>query len=369
MHENFLRLKEKILPSSSIIGVYFDKFLYFLNILRFRGLSEFLWESRIFLLLRINSNYFDSKMCSKIKMCLRIKKASSMNFLSLLNLRYHKKLTNIDQKIKQASPEEIVQLFEEIPLDIFGILSLTKPAEFPNIANFFPDMPAEELQKQWVGESGFNLLIQTINFISLLISYYNKYCKTPIRNAKVLDYGCGWGRMLRILYKYIPTTNLYGVDPNKDIIETCKKNKLGGNIGICDYIPKDLPFEDVQFDLIFAYSIFTHLSEKCHKAVLKVLYERLKKNGIMIITIRPRFFWDIAPYFDEEMRQKAKEIHDRYGYAFLAHDYEPINGEVTYGDTSITFKYIQDNWKDWKLIRKEFVLIDPYQLICVLKKR
>jgi trans-aconitate methyltransferase len=36
---------------------------------------------------------------------------------------------------------------------------------------------------------------------------------TRLSDARVLDYGCGRGRLTRLLYKYIPYSRLYALDP------------------------------------------------------------------------------------------------------------------------------------------------------------
>jgi len=42
------------------------------------------------------------------------------------------------------------------------------------------------------------------------------------RNTKLLDFGAGFGRYLKMFSKYIDTSNLYGVEIDKDCIEKIK---------------------------------------------------------------------------------------------------------------------------------------------------
>jgi hypothetical protein len=55
------------------------------------------------------------------------------------------------------------------------------------------------------------------------------------------------------------------------------------------------------------------------------------------------------------------------GFAFTPHDREKIDGEVTYGDTSISDEYIQRNWKNWRTVGTDNFLQDPFQKMIFLK--
>jgi SAM-dependent methyltransferase len=58
-------------------------------------------------------------------------------------------------------------------------------------------------------------------------------------------------------------------------------------------MPKDAPFPGVKFDLIYAFSVFTHLAEKTSKVVLSACRRSLKDDGLLALTIRPAAYWDV----------------------------------------------------------------------------
>jgi hypothetical protein len=60
-------------------------------------------------------------------------------------------------------------------------------------------------------------------------------------------------------------------------------------------------------------------------------------------------------------------LHDEKGFAFKPHNRTPIDGDITYGDTSMTLKYFEDNFPQWKIAAVECNDIDPYQVILFLK--
>jgi len=274
------------------------------------------------------------------------------------------RLQQINKRIVSAPPDEIPLLLDEISIEAFGTLLLDVPSKYLNIRAFFPSMPSDDIQDQWTGNHGVELLALSLAFIKTLITGYRELTGKDVKSSTVLDYGCGWGRLIRLLYKYVPYDKIYGVDPWDKSIDLCRQHGVKANLAICDYVPYTLPFER-QFDLIFAFSVFTHLSEKTAKTVLSTLRSYIREDGLLAITIRPKKYWLLYERgnFKEEMYQR----HEKDGFAFLPHHRKPIDGDITYGDASISSVYIEKNFPQWNLIRAITNRVDPYQTIVFLR--
>jgi SAM-dependent methyltransferase len=180
----------------------------------------------------------------------------------------------------------------------------------------------------------------------------------------MLDYGCGWGRQLRLMYKYIPFDRIYGVDPWDKSIEICHSCRLKGNLAISEYVPTSLPFERT-FDLIYAFSVFTHLSERTALRVLSTLRRYIADGGLLFITIRPREYWNV--HGDGSLSPEKLAEHDSRGFAFFPHGREPIDGDITYGDTSLTLDWLRQAQSDWLIDSTEYSMGDSLQVIVTLK--
>jgi 2-polyprenyl-3-methyl-5-hydroxy-6-metoxy-1,4-benzoquinol methylase len=278
--------------------------------------------------------------------------------------KVEKTLHYIDKKISDVQLSEIPTLFENVSLDIFGRLLLTVPEKYPNMMAFFPAMPPNAVQQSWTGTHGPALLMQSLAFIDTLIEGYIEIIGKPLKNSTILDYGCGWGRLIRLLYKYTPVNNIYGVDPWEKSIDLCKQYGVKANLAVSDYVPKALPFE-IKFDLIFAFSVFTHLSEKTAKVVLSTLRHYISEDGLLVITIRPKEYW--AFHKQGKLKDGMFRMHDENGFAFTPHYREPIDGDVTYGDASISLKYIEENYSQWDLVKTITNQGDLYQKILFLR--
>ena len=109
---------------------------------------------------------------------------------------------------------------------------------------------------------------------------------TDLQNKKILDWGCGPGRIVRHLPSIIGNgCEYYGTDYNKDSIEWCSKNLREINFNN-NPLNADLPYPDNFFDAIYGISIFTHLSEKMHFEWSKELLRVLAPNGILFVTMQ-----------------------------------------------------------------------------------
>jgi len=281
----------------------------------------------------------------------------------MINL-FDKKLREIDHRILELPLSEIPHLFKDIPLDIFGELLLGVPERFPNIRTFFPTMASDEVQMNWTGAHGQTLLFQSLAFTKSLVTGYHEISGQEFGRAKVLDYGCGWGRLIRLLYKYVPVHNIYGVDPWDESIKQCLSHGVLGSLKVSEWLPKRLPFDE-QFDVIYAFSVFTHLSQKTTSMVLETLRRYMFDKGVLAITIRPKEYWHI--HNGGANACEMIEAHDAKGFAFLPHKRDPIEGEITYGDASMSLAYLENTVPQWKVARVEFNLTDPFQVIVFLQ--
>ena len=74
-----------------------------------------------------------------------------------------------------------------------------------------------------------------------------RYGRHTSQDAVILDYGCGWGRIIRFFLTVYDNRNVYGVDVDPDMVEYCQSL-----IGTGRYAPTSgrppLDFEDGSID-------------------------------------------------------------------------------------------------------------------------
>jgi SAM-dependent methyltransferase len=264
----------------------------------------------------------------------------------------------------------VLARLRELPFDDFGALLLSLPnRQYPHISDLLPRMADAEVQRSWTGADGSVLLRQTLSFVRLLVYNFQLITGRPLERRTVLDYGCGWGRIIRLMYYFVDPAIIYGCDPWDKSIATCEADGVLANLAASDYLPHSLPFAAKRFDLIYAFSVFTHLSERAMQMGMRALHQVLSDDGVLAITVRPKEYWVYDRGVPAEDAAALEQAHASHGYAFRPHNREPIDGEVTYGDASISVEYISEMVPDFKLNKIERSLEDPYQLILFLSKR
>lgn len=101
---------------------------------------------------------------------------------------------------------------------------------------------------------------------------------------RVLDLGCGAGRMIRHLRSFADSCEIWGTDISAEHILWCKRNLSPPfRFATTTTIPH-LPFEDRSFNLIYCGSVFTHIDDLADAWLLE-LHRILAPGGRLYVTI------------------------------------------------------------------------------------
>ena len=127
-----------------------------------------------------------------------------------------------------------------------------------------------------------NYYNDSLNTAKWLIGYLEKHIE--LKNVNILEWGCGPARIIRHLPKLLDIScKIFGTDYNHKTIEWCKKNINDVHFNLNNLTPP-LNYEMDYFDIIYANSVLTHLSEEMHYAWDKELNRILKRGGVMFLT-------------------------------------------------------------------------------------
>jgi len=160
-----------------------------------------------------------------------------------------------------------------------------------------------------------NYYNDSVSTAEWLINYFEKHI--DLLNVKILEWGCGPGRIIRHLPRLLnDSCEIYGSDYNSKTIEWCKKNIQDVYFSKNNLQPP-LEYGSNFFDVIYATSVFTHLSEEMHYAWFEELKRVCKKDGIIFLTThgdncKPKLTPDELKRFEEGklvVRGNVKEGH------------------------------------------------------------
>jgi SAM-dependent methyltransferase len=276
-------------------------------------------------------------------------------------------VTAAEEIAKSCDVDDVLKRLRRLCLDDFAELLLQLPdSRFPHLSSVLPRMASQEVQRSWTGNSGMALLGQTVNFVRLVAGNCQKFLGRGLNDRTILDFGCGYGRIIRLMYYYSSPTRIWGLDPWEKAIDLCRVDGVLGHLAVSDYLPSEIPVEDASFDLIYSFSVFTHLSERAAMLALTTLRRYAARDALCVITIRPKEYWHQPdPAVAAGTRIDRDELvarHEKSGFAFVPHTREAIDGEVTYGDTSLSFEWIQRHAEGWNMIGYDRSLFDPHQI-------
>ncbi len=128
---------------------------------------------------------------------------------------------------------------------------------------------------QIIAPASFN---SKINYLNLILSKINS-------DSKILDVGCGDGKILNHISNFLPHSKLFGIDNSIEQIKLSNKllNKkhVIANLQVisADEIEQ---FQEDEFDFIYSIASIKHWEKRSH--ALKTIHQKLKKGGLLLIT-------------------------------------------------------------------------------------
>jgi SAM-dependent methyltransferase len=260
-----------------------------------------------------------------------------------------------------SSPRE---LFGTVDDDMWFWMNTSGYRENPVLRQILPTLPPEDVQLRFTGSAGDRTLQEAFSAYSLfkriVFEHLGRSC------TSVLDFGCGWGRLIRFFLKDIDAANLWGIDCHPDVISLCRQTNHWCRFELVEPFPPTFIASE-SFDVIYCYSVFSHLSEQAHDAWLAEFHRILKPGGIVIATTWPREF--ILQCAQLRERQAPEFWTKGQSVSFLdteqtLRDYdggkyvhEPVGGGDNldasfFGETCISRSYAARHWT------KAFTLID-----------
>jgi SAM-dependent methyltransferase len=108
------------------------------------------------------------------------------------------------------------------------------------------------------------------------------------RARRLLDWGCGCGRVTGLLLKYFDGAEVYGCDIDRETIEWCTEHFPKGHFSaVATSPPTEYPNDF--FDVVVACSVLTHLSQEKQEDWLGELRRIIAPGGMAALSVNGEF--------------------------------------------------------------------------------
>lgn len=145
-----------------------------------------------------------------------------------------------------------------------------------------PDLPPDEIQRRFTGRAGRENLQQAFDFYQFVLA---NLPAGATAERRLLDFGGGWGRVLRFFLREFSAERLLLADCLSDAIQEARSIHNPFQI-IHSRVNPPLPLERGSIGVCYAFSVFSHLSETACYSWLLHFADLLVPGGKLIITTR-----------------------------------------------------------------------------------
>jgi SAM-dependent methyltransferase len=145
-----------------------------------------------------------------------------------------------------------------------------------------------------------------------------------------LDFGCGYGRVLRFLLERVPPERVSASDVIAEGVEFCRSE-----FGVTGF-PSRPELASLQlgpFDFVYAISVLTHLDERNSVDFLRLLGDSLAEGGIALFTTHGEWSLTHPGQYGAEYEARAAELEAAVrerGIAYLRYEFAPDDYGMTW---------------------------------------
>jgi ubiquinone/menaquinone biosynthesis C-methylase UbiE len=247
----------------------------------------------------------------------------------------------------------------------------------------FPRFPHSSVQLGYNGAADEEGMLRAYGFWTYADGYARALGRPPGPQTRVLDVGCGWGRVTRLFGRDVPAENIVGIDIDPSAIVLSRHLGVPGHF-IQTEANVALPFPDASFDIVVASSVLTHTPETVTRNLLNDFGRVTRSGGVVCFTVEDDGFFK---HFDipgietsggERWRLLSKHknvlpmLKKRYSageYIYLNTNDEEVRRADIYGDALIPKQWIERTWQGFgTLVRFEVSAPPVYQAVVVLRR-
>jgi SAM-dependent methyltransferase len=128
--------------------------------------------------------------------------------------------------------------------------------------------------------------------------------------SRMLDWGCGCGRVTRCFLRAYPHLEIHGCDIDAEAVAWCSSNLGPGRFRATKPLPPTGYPED-SFELVLGYSVFSHLNPELQHAWLEEIRRILAPRGLFLASVNGHQVARFA--FPPHAPQVSRKWYERWG--------------------------------------------------------
>lgn len=142
--------------------------------------------------------------------------------------------------------------------------------------------------------------------------------------TQVLDFGCGYGRVLRYLVERVPPEHITVCDLDAEAVRFCAA-EFGAKPLVSSTNLEDIQFDS--YDLIWMGSVLTHVDLQMAGATLKTLVGRSRDKAILVFTtLGPSTLGNAKEFTGVHKRTAILEELANCGFSYMPYEHYPSSG-------------------------------------------
>jgi SAM-dependent methyltransferase len=199
----------------------------------------------------------------------------------------------------------------------------TRPRSVVDPPSSEKPIPYAELQQRVAGDDDSVRFHKygrqsALDFEAVLASVDRTFDSFP----RILDFGCGCGRILLWLEELASRCSVYGTDIDQAAVRWASEHIPYATVSRNQPDPP-LEYADAFFDLVYCHSVFTHIDENYQDRWLAELQRITKPGGLVILSVHGEYVFHQVAQDLRRLGQDPSEwqaILEEQGICFRAND-------------------------------------------------
>lgn len=182
---------------------------------------------------------------------------------------------------------------------------------------------------------------------------------SEIGNGKILEVGCGWGRLFEIYSKH--NLLIYAIDISRKMVEEANRNKKDRVVEVKEAEAENIPYGNNTFDYVACFATFDATYQD---RALSEMIRVLKINGKLLLTGKNKRYCE-----DDELAMEAEKGARRKGHPNFFTDVNDLKAQLIEKGHKIILEYYFVRRGDFtKLVFSEKMPSRFYEYFFVIQK-